>query len=297
MGYWKRLRSGLAVSALLVCGLQGQGVQLAVSPLRAGDPTLPRRIPDSVRQAPVPVPFSAGPLSSAEARVHRRGPLVQTGVRRALPAAALANPNVSISPEGRAILTLSLRSPGATRLRLHFRGFHAGAGEVWVFGPADRTAFGPYTADGISGSGEFWAAGVDGDEIVVAYLAPPGSTPSGFPFTLDSLVHVWPAAAATKDPAAPCNLDVTCYADYKTAAAAVVEYEFLADDGTGAYTCSGAMINTRTSSHRPYLLTAHHCISSNTEAQSIQASFLYQTAACNGPAPSLSSVPTVLGGT
>ena len=292
-----RLWRCFVVGMPLACCLPAQPVPRAVSPLRAHDSTAPRRIPDVVRNAPVPQSFSVGRLSAAEARIHRRGPLVQAGVQRAVPRAASANLAVSLSPDGRAILTTSLRSPGAQRLRLHFRDFHAGAGQVWVFGPADQTTVGPYSSDGISGDGEFWAGGVDSDTVTVAYVAPPGSTPARFPFTIDALAHVWPQGVTSFDPAAPCNLDVTCYPAYKTAASAVVQYDFIADDGTGSYICSGAMINTRSSSLKPYLLTAHHCISSDTEAKTIQAYFLYQTSACNGTAPSLSSLPTVLKGT
>ena len=292
MRAWRRL----LLSGWLACSLYGQSASQSVSPLRASDPTLPRRIPDSIRQAPVPAPVSLAPLSAAERLVHHRGPLVQMGVRRALNPAAWDHGVESVSSEGRAILTTSLRSPGARRLRLHFRDFHAGSGQVWIFAPGDPSALGPYTADGPLGTGEFWAAGVNRDTLTIAYLPAPGSTPTGFPFALDSVAHVWPEAAPATDPAASCNLDITCYPAYQQAASASVKYEFISDDGIGAYACSGAMINTRSGSHIPYLLTAHHCISSDTEAKTIQAQFLYQTASCNGPAPDPLSVPSVLGG-
>jgi uncharacterized protein (TIGR03437 family) len=56
-------------------------------------------------------------------------------------------------------------------------------------------------------------------------------------------------------------------------------------------------MNTRSSSFKPYFLTAHHCISSSAEARSVQAFFLYQDSVCNGTPPSLGSVPSVLGAT
>ena len=270
---------------------------MTVSPLRAADPTLPRRIPDNVRLAPVPAPYSIGTLNRSERSVHRRGPLVQTGVRRVVARAASDRALASVAADGRTVLTAAVRSPGARRLRLHFQDFHAGTGQVWVFAPGDLATFGPYTGDGVLGSGAFWAASVDGDTATVAYLPPPGGVPAHFPFMIDAVSHVWTESTPLPDPASSCNLDITCYPDYHTAAAASVKYEFISDDGVGAYSCSGAMINTQSGSHLPYLLTAHHCISSDTEAKTIQAKFLYQTAACNGPAPDPFSAPTVLGGT
>jgi uncharacterized protein (TIGR03437 family) len=291
------LGKGFCLFGLLVYTLQGQEVPRTVAPLRGFDATLPRRIPDAVRNAPTSEPVSVGPLSRSERLVHRRGPLVQAGVRRAIPRAAWTNAAVSVTPDGQSVLAVSLRSPGASRIRLHFRDFHAGSGQAWVFAPGTEMAVGPYTGDGVTGDGAFWAGGVEGDTVTVAYLAPAGHTPARFPFTVDSLAHVWTQSASYSDPAASCNLDVTCYPAYRSAAAAVVEYDFIADDGSGTYICSGAMINTRRGSLKPYLLTANHCISSDTEAKSMQAYFLYQTAQCNTAPPSLSSVPSVLSGT
>lgn len=292
-----RWSSRFLVVALLAASVNAERAPRAVTPARAADASAPRRIPNIVANAPVPAPFDQEPLSPLESRVHRRGPLRQIGVRRAVPQAALANLALSTSAEGRAILTAAVRSPGARRIRLHFRDFHVGPGEVWIYASGAQTAVGPYTGSGIFGTGEFWAAAVAGDTATVAYVAPRGATPAAFPFHVDSISHLWSAdASPASDAAASCNLDATCYPDYQNAAAAVVLYDFIADDGSGEYSCSGAMINTRSSSLKPYLLTAHHCIGSDTEAQSIQAFFLYQTPACNGTAPSLSTVPTVLGG-
>jgi hypothetical protein len=73
----------------------------------------------------------------------------------------------------------------------------------------------------------------------------------------------------------------------------VVQFNFV-DDG-GMYVCSGSMINTQNSSFAPYLLTAHHCISSDAEARSMEARFFYQTSACNGLPPSRAGVPSITG--
>jgi uncharacterized protein (TIGR03437 family) len=291
------LSRGLLILGLMAASLNAQKAPRAVTPLRAADAAFPRRIPDSIVNAPIPDAFVERPLSLLESRVNRRGPLQQAGVRRSVPQQAFVNVALSNSPEGRTILTAALRSPGAHRLRLHFRDFHVGSGEVWVVGRGAQTAVGPYTGSGIFGNGEFWAAGVEGDTVTVAYVGPRGATPDAFPFRVDSISHMWPAAASSvSDPAASCNLDVTCHRDYQSAAAGAVMYDFMADDGSGEYTCTGAMINTRSTSLKPYLLTAHHCIGSDAEARTMQAFFLYQTAECNGAAPSLSTVPTVLGG-
>lgn len=245
-----------------------------------------------------------GSLSAAEAIPARRGPLVADGVRRAVRPTASLHPSMATLPDGRSALVVSFRSPGAVRLRVHFRNFDVGAGEVWVYAPGSAAAEGPYTGKGIFGSGEFWSSGVDSDTVAVTYIAAANTTATSLPFVVDALVHQWSTAAGsatvtpdagTTDPSSSCNLDVTCFPQYQTAATALVRYDFVADTG-GAFLCSGSLINTRSNSFKPYLLTAHHCISSNSEAQSINASFLYQTATCNGTPPMVSQAPLIQGG-
>jgi uncharacterized protein (TIGR03437 family) len=203
-------------------------------------------------------------------------------------------PNLIPTADGRTVLTLAVASPGAARVRIHFTNFHAGAGEVWVFAAGDEFAFAPYTGSGPNNDGEFWAAGVDSDTAIIAYTAPAGLTPAQLPFTVDAMVHEFPATAGD---AASCEMDVAC-SDYQTAATAVVRYSFVRDADGQLYVCSGAMVNTTGKSLIPYMLTAHHCIASASEAKTIEASFLYQTA-CKGTPPKLgaASVPTVLGAT
>jgi len=190
-------------------------------------------------------------------------------------------------------MTVAVTSPGAKRVRVHFTNFHAGAGEVWVFAPGDPFAFAPYTDRGPNRSGDFWAAAVDSDTAIVAFAAPAFQTPARPPFEIDALTHEWPATDA-----ASCEVDATCFPQFQTAMTAVARYSFIRDADGGLYVCSGTMVNTAGKSLKPYMLTAHHCIGSDSEAQTIEASFLYQTATCNGTPPKLgaASVPTVVGG-
>jgi uncharacterized protein (TIGR03437 family) len=290
------LRGIFVVAFLSVCACAQPAVSPDYGP--GQDPTGPRRIPDFLRTAAVPAPWAAAPLSAAEAQVRRHGPLVQKGVRRPVPATAL-RPNLVPTADGSTVLTMAVASPGATRLRIHFTNFRAGAGEVWVFAAGDQFAFAPYTGAGPNQDGEFWAAAVDSDTAIIAYTAPAGQTPARLPFTVDALLHEWQAPERPAADAASCEVDAACLPDYHTAATAVVRYSFIRDaPDNGSYVCSGVMVNTTGKSLKPYMLTAHHCIGSPSEAKTIEASFLYQTASCKGAPPQLgaSSNNTVLGG-
>jgi uncharacterized protein (TIGR03437 family) len=250
-----------------------------------------RRVPDALRSLAAPAPVSLGPLAQRPAS-NRRALLI--GTQRAVPPNAL-RPAISRAADGRSILTASLTSPGAVRLRVHFRYFDAGAGEVWLYGPGGDTGAGPYTGQGILDSGEFWSAGVESATVVVAFMAAPGTSSAEFPFTIDAVAHEWSsptASTGSNAAAASCEQDVTCSPQYATQASAVGRIEFRGDDAN-FYLCSGSMVGTTSGSQKPFFLTANHCISSNTEAQSVQAWFLYRTKTCGGPPPDISTVPFI----
>ena len=52
--------------------------------------------------------------------------------------------------------------------------------------------------------------------------------------------------------------------------------------GNSGYLCSGSLINNVKVDGTPYFLTANHCISSNTEAETVVAYFNYEQTGCNG---------------
>lgn len=80
---------------------------------------------------------------------------------------------------GVSVWRLAVRSPGAAALRVHFKEFRVGEGRVWVHNGKDFT--GPFTGTGLYGDGDFWAAVIPGERIVVEYQPPAGAKASGAP--------------------------------------------------------------------------------------------------------------------
>jgi uncharacterized protein (TIGR03437 family) len=296
----KGLLAAVCAGALLCAvRLSGEQAPMAVSPRRpANARVVARALPAAYSAAPVAAPLDLGPLSDAERRTRSLRGLRQTGVRRALPAETMASATAGVFA-GRRAWRLTLRSESAAAVRVHFRQFSVGTGQVWLYAPpsgvtgAVRVA-GPYSGKGPYGDGEFWSAGVASETVVVEYDDPnPANAAAAPPFTIDSVAHRWTAELLAASVPAPCELDVACSPAYANVASAVVEYEFAS--GGAFYDCSGSMINTLNSSLTPYMLTAHHCVGNDTDARTVQAFFLYQTASCNGTPPDLGSVPTVSG--
>src|SRR6516225_1770556 len=107
----------------------------AVSPAQADDPALPQPVPDFLRELSLPASLRLPSLSPAESTPKRRGGLTSVGVRRALTAVQKSLIHKSVSPDGRAVWSIQVSSPGARHIRVHFRNFDARSTEVLVFAP------------------------------------------------------------------------------------------------------------------------------------------------------------------
>lgn len=227
------------------------------------------------------------PPSRAElAMPERPGSPHQIGLHRSVPADALDRGVWVALPDGKRVWQLSIHSGGAAQVRIQFGDFAAGSGKVWIHNGAE--ADGPYTGAGPYGNGEFWSAMVAGDQATIEYEPASTNQIGRPPFRIRSLAHLaTQIAVPTPDPAAPCNLDVNCYADWLTSRNSVAELIFEIDDPgeKGTYLCSGSLVGTRDNSFKPYLYTAAHCIHSEYSARSLQTFWAYQTAACGAPAP------------
>jgi hypothetical protein len=251
-------------------------------------------------------PADLAPVSSRAARA---------GVQRPLGREAFAAAGWAILDDGRRLWRWSVHSPGAHGLRVHFTGFDAANGSVWIHDGSgeESETFGPYSGRGLYGDGDFWSDIVLADTVIVEYQ-PAGEGGTGEPpFRIAAVSHLLPgtlpelpapvpglaggaladpaglvnalpdppAAAGPRAAAAPCHLDINCFPEWSATARSVAHiiYE---EDGS-EFVCSGTVLNTRNPSGIPYFLTADHCVSNDTVARTVQAFFLYQTRECNGP--------------
>jgi uncharacterized protein (TIGR03437 family) len=69
----------------------------------------------------------------------------------------------------------------------------------------------------------------------------------------------------------------------------------LFESGSGSYSCSGTLLNTRNQSFTPYFLTAAHCITSNADARTVEAFWDFRSSTCNGAPPGVSELQSTLG--
>lgn len=237
------------------------------------------------------------------------------GVNRDLPPDAMESGRWENTPSGERVWRLLLQSQGAKAIRIHFTQFDVGAGSLWLFAPGEqerRAVVGPYSGKGLMGDGEFWSAAVFGDTAVVEYL--PANGVEHVPFRIAGIVHrfaappgeapppsrspglglaaqtstlpprLGPLAAAADRAALACQLDVSCHSLGTLAARAVAQIDFI--DGGYEFICTAFLINTRSGSQAPYLLTANHCVFNQSIAATVNVYWNYQTPYCNAPSPS-----------
>ncbi|MFL6195294.1 MAG: serine protease [Thermoanaerobaculia bacterium] len=211
-------------------------------------------------------------------------------------------------PSGGLVWGAEVRIEDSYRLRLHLTGVDLPAGtRMWVYGEggAEEVAFDP---DDVLSGHELWTPSVAGPAIRLEVRLPDGAL-DGHGFTLDKSIEIFELDGA----GAPvtrrsntkvdfsCARDAACYSNstlsvmdlYKKS---VAHLQFV-EDGQD-FICTGGLMNdTDDSSVIPYLLTAHHCISSQASAASLEAFFDFVDDSCLGSPPSLGSLPRTNGAT
>lgn len=131
----------------------------------------------------------------------------------------------------------------------------------------------------------YWSPLTEGDSQVMDIELPPGADPTDVRMAVPRLSHLFwsPPCADFVQPAAAasCHNDVTCYPEWGPESSATVLMIFTA---TGvSYACTGTLLNDADpTTWIPYLLSANHCISTQSAASTLQTRWFYRSATCNG---------------
>ena len=178
--------------------------------------------------------------------------------------------------DGTQLLVLAIKSPGAKHLRAHFANFDLRAGdEVYLHGPSDNSTFaGPYRDTGPWGDKNFWSSSIDGDTLIIEYHI--HSTPGSFRIPEISHIYSDPQAGPMFD-VLGCEVDASCSTDINKNAVGRILF---IEDGN-AFVCTGTLLNDSAMDNIPYFLTANHCVSTQTVAQTVETYWFYQTSGCN----------------
>ncbi len=198
--------------------------------------------------------------------------------------------------DGSRLWSVTLESPDARAIRVHFAALHLPpGGQVIVYNtdnPAE--AYGPYIRP-YGGEPDLWSASCFSDIVTVECRLPAEADLNDLKLLIDDVVHTyadfglltWTKAAGS------CNLDVTCYSEWAATARGIGGFTFISTPSQ--VHCTGTLIaDTDPGSRIPYFLTANHCVSAqdgSSGASSMEFFWLYQTSICNGTPPLMSTVP------
>jgi hypothetical protein len=189
--------------------------------------------------------------------------------------------------------SVAIKCVGAQGARIHLEDLRLPDGAVILMRGADETnEVSPLkigTADDIWCPGIFSETGII--ECRIAHLADAATVH----FTVNEVSHFYRSLKSGGGSNYSCIPQIACYPAWLSAASGVAMIQYVS--GGSTYLCTGCLLSTTDSSFtNNYFLTAHHCISSQTVAATMQAFWLYQATNCGGAAPNLSSVPTSIHG-
>jgi len=140
-------------------------------------------------------------------------------------------------------------------------------------------------ADGDSAAARtYWMPTTIGEATVLEVELPAGRDTTSVAITVPSIIHgvetAMEASLAQLQAKTACtnlNPDATC--TLPPAVNAVTSMDF--SDATGSYTCTGTLVANRGTPQQGYLLTANHCIGSQTVANTLVTYWFYRSTACN----------------
>lgn len=201
--------------------------------------------------------------------------------------------------DGGFVHVLEIASPGATAIRVAVDGAQIPDGvEYWVQDADNpQQQRGPYTRETIAKnvSGRFWTEAIWSDHVQLVCVVPAGIPTAGIAYDVKRIVHGYERFENLPKAAGLCHNDVSCYAAWSNEAAAVAGIANIGDDGF--LFCTGCLIAQKDASDaESYFLTANHCVKNQTEADTTEYYWFYQTPTCRGLAPNPVDVPRSGGG-
>jgi hypothetical protein len=206
----------------------------------------------------------------------------QIGVNRSVAVSPNTQAQRFVNPDGSSIIVLIIKSSGASGINVHFRNFALADGqEVYVYGGApDSIVFGPFTSKGPWSDGEFWSGTVDGDTAIIEFYTRTDENEKAFEVFEVSHIFTeldWQLRSDQPD-ALNCERDASCNRVRENNAVARIEY---IDNEGDQSVCTGTLLSDTAQDQCPYFLTANHCVSTQTEARTVEAYWFYQTTSCN----------------
>jgi hypothetical protein len=259
----------------------------AVSPLGAAlhkpiKRVAPDKAADRFDLGPVAPRPAEAPAAAGEYRDFRG----KVGYLEVTAPGILGNPNWTTLDNGARVWAAELSVPGSPALRARLRGDWGHDGlELRVYDPVSGNAFGPYTRPTLDENGDWWTTIIFSDAIGLEFHQPATGEPDALPRLpeLNGIAKHWSDQGGPEGGLECGHLDLMCSPAWIDEAEAVCSYSYM--EAGDSWVCTGALLNRAPSDLSPLLLTADHCIDSQTNANTVSCVWFFQNDACDGSTP------------
>ena len=218
---------------------------------------------------------------------------MRTGVMQEADFSNATDGVVSVMDDGTRVWRLKVCSPGATAMALFFDTFDIPDGaRLFVYDATGDFVIGGFTHQNRQPDGTFYTQAFPGDVACVEYQEPKSAAGRG-KLHLSRVMHGYKDFFAEDGKGAGnCHRNAVCdTAEWGRQIRSVCK--ILIYTGSGAYMCSGALVNNTARVKTPYVLTAYHCQDVG-RVTGFMFYFNYQATTCSG-STILTSTQTVSG--
>lgn len=172
----------------------------------------------------------------------------------------------------------TIASENAKSIKIIFSKFDIPQGaKLFLYNKNYADIYGAFTAQ--NGSGIFSVADFPGNELTLEYYEPANAAFNGT-LIIEQIGQAFIELDALLAESNINYVDVNCAEgiNWQLEKHAVCKYTFTEDNS--GYLCTGALINNSANDGTPFFLTANHCVSSVSSAESVVAYFNYETKGC-----------------
>lgn len=248
-----------------------------------------KNISQSVDNVAMPAVDKAALLQEDEERAVK-GELFRVGVSHQTHYTLDNCGRTDIMPDGGKLWRVNFQSEGAIMMSVIFDKFNLpDEGKMYIYSPDHEQVFGPYTNEDIQPQGKMVTDDIYGDEVVVEYYEPANAAFHG-EIEICDITHLYRDIFQTKSVSEEkgdhgtahgnCHINVACPEGDPWRAPINSVVCILSNANGYQYLCSGATVNNVRMDKTLYVLSANHCIES--ESQTFKFYFFYQTNTCNG---------------
>lgn len=196
--------------------------------------------------------------------------------------------------DGRWVARTEFQSKGAGGLRLKLAGLRGDSRiSIRVYDPVGTTVLGPFRATRSLDDGSWWTPTIFGEAIGIELVREDDSLPSE-PVRIVEVAYINCKCVFNPGTTLSCHNDVSCFSNWKNNdARAIARVTFIS--GSSCSTCTCELMNRQPGDFSPIVMTANHCISTQSEANSAEVFWDFETPSCNGAAPNPNTLPRNFG--